>query len=153
MDVIIQNIDPGEMEAQRIIAELDADLVQRYPGEATNGIDVDDFRAAQGYFVVLRANTGGDPIACGAFRPVHTDCVEIKRMYVSAPARGKGYSKLLLRYLEDVARQRGFRGFVLETGVRQPEAIGLYRSMGYFQIPNYGHYARDPNSVCFAKQA
>jgi hypothetical protein len=40
----------------------------------------------------------------------------------------------------------------LETGKRQPEAIGLYKKNGYKLIPNYGQYAEVENSVCFEKE-
>lgn len=40
---------------------------------------------------------------------------------------------------------------VLETGIRQPEAIALYKRSGYVQIPNYGQYLNVENSVCFEK--
>jgi putative acetyltransferase len=78
---------------------------------------------------------------------------EIKRMFVRETFRGRGYSRLILRRLEELAQSHGFRRLVLETGAAQPEAIGLYESAGYVRIPNYGHYAGNPHSVCFAKPA
>ena len=137
-------------EAQALIAALDSDLERRYPGEPTNGIQAPEFEAAGGYFAVV-ATAAGEVIACGAFRAVEAQCVEIKRMFVREDFRRRGVSRTILRHLEEVARERGFRGAVLETGVRQPEAIGLYTSEGYFRIPNYGEYAGSPASVCFAK--
>jgi hypothetical protein len=41
---------------------------------------------------------------------------------------------------------------VLESGERQPEAIGLYAASGYVRIPRFGEYADNLSSVCFAKQ-
>ena len=153
MNPSIEAVSAEGDEAQGLIAQLDADLNRRYPGSPTNGIDAADFAAAGGYFVILRTDPGEPAVACGAFRPVGSDAVEIKRMFVRADFRGRGFSRLILRHLEATARERGYRGFVLETGVEQPEALGLYRAEGYFRIPNYGHYANDPGSVCFAKQA
>jgi hypothetical protein len=40
---------------------------------------------------------------------------------------------------------------VLETGVRQPEAIALYESAGYDAIEPYGFYKNAPLSRCYAK--
>jgi len=40
---------------------------------------------------------------------------------------------------------------VLETGIRQPEAIGLYASSGYIEIPRFGLYRYDPGSRYFGK--
>jgi hypothetical protein len=45
----------------------------------------------------------------------------------------------------------GFGTVRLETGIRQPEAIGLYESQGYLPIPRYGEYAENPLSRCFEK--
>jgi GNAT superfamily N-acetyltransferase len=150
MNFELQAVDVGDAEAQKLMGELDLELNRRYPGVPTNGIDTEEFRAAGGYFVLLRC--GGEAIGCGAFRSVEAGCVEIKRMFVREAHRGHGYSKQILRHLEDVAKSRGFRRFVLETGVRQPEAAGLYVSAGYLSIPNYGRYAGNPDSICFAKE-
>jgi hypothetical protein len=121
--------------ASGLIAELDADLLSRYPGEPINGIDVEEFRAKGGLFVV--AGDGEHLAGCGAFRPYDRDTVEIKRMFV--------------RRLEDEARQRGFRFAVLETGNRQPEAIALYEASGYGRIEPFGPYIGSERSVCFRK--
>jgi GNAT superfamily N-acetyltransferase len=150
MNLEIHTVDAGDAEAQKLMRELDLDLNRRYPGAPTNGIDAAEFRAAGGCFVVLRS--GGEAVGCGAFRPVQADCVEIKRMFVRETYRGRGYSRLILQRLEERAQRRGCRRVVLETGVGQPEAIGLYESSGYLRIPNYGQYAGNPNSVCLAKQ-
>jgi ribosomal protein S18 acetylase RimI-like enzyme len=40
---------------------------------------------------------------------------------------------------------------VLETGVYQEEAIGLYRRVGFNVIDCFGEYADVPTSVCFEK--
>ena len=148
----IENLDPDHLEARRLISDLDADLIMRYPGEVPHGIDAVEFRAANGYFAVLREAGDLPAVACGAFRPVRSDCVEIKRMYVAAGFRGQGYAKAILYHLEKIALERGFTTFVLETGIKQPEAIGLYRRLGYFGIPAYGEYVENPNSVCFQKR-
>jgi len=153
MNGVIENVDADNPDAQRLIAKLDLDMSQRYPGEPTKGIDVADFRATGGYFVVVRVAESKEAVACGAFRPVSPHCVEMKRMFVRSSYRRQGYARTILRHLEDVARSKGYRGFVLETGAGNPKAIALYEAAGYFRIPNYGHYACNPKSACFAKQA
>ena len=55
---------------------------------------------------------------------------EIKRMYVVAAARGAGFARQMLAFLERTAGDRGARWVLLETGSKQPEAIALYRSAG-----------------------
>jgi len=76
---------------------------------------------------------------------------EIKRMYVKKEARGKGLSKLILLDLESKAKEMNYKRIVLETGVRQPEAINLYEKFGYKRMKCYGRFADDPESVCYEK--
>lgn len=89
------------------------------------------------------------PVGCGAFKPFETDAVEIKRMYTQPKHRGKGVGRIVLNELKSWAKELNYHRVVLETGVRQPEAIGLYTSQGFEQIPNYGQYKGMENSLCF----
>ncbi len=91
------------------------------------------------------------PVGCGCFKQFGGDKVEIKRMYVSSDYRGKGISKLILGELEAWAKDLGFTKAILETGLKQAEAIGLYSKYGYHKIENYGQYKNLPNSLCFEK--
>jgi putative acetyltransferase len=78
--------------------------------------------------------------------------MEVKRMYTSPESRGKGTAAQVLNELEKWAAELYCKKCVLETGKRQPEAIGLYQKGGYKIIPNYGQYAGIENSVCFEKE-
>ena len=53
--------------------------------------------------------------------------------------------------LEDLARDLGYDGLRLATGVRQPEAIALYEASGFTSVPPYGKYVGDPLSRCYQK--
>ncbi len=153
MAIRCEVVDPGEARAQGLIAELDADIMCRYPGEATNGIDPEEFRASGGVFLI--ATSDGADAGCGAFRPVtlrgFSNTAEIKRMYVRTAFRGKGVAKVVLGDLEDRAAARGFANTILETGLRMKEAIALYRRSGYTVIDNYGQFVGNPESVCMTK--
>jgi GNAT superfamily N-acetyltransferase len=140
---------PGSAAAQRLIAALDDDIVRRYPGEPTNGIDVAEFDAAGGVFVVCYVDD--IPVACGAFRPFEGSA-EIKRMYVIPVLRGRGLARAMLAFLEAEAVRRGYARAILETGQRMSEALGLYRSEGWREISQFGPYVGDPKSICFEKR-
>jgi GNAT superfamily N-acetyltransferase len=86
----------------------------------------------------------GTALGCGALRALGDGVAEVKRMYVVPAARGRGVSRAVLGALEDAARERGWTTLRLETGPRQPEAIGLYVSAGYGPIQAFGAYAGDP---------
>ena len=77
--------------------------------------------------------------------------MEIKRMYTSPESRGKGIASSVLSELEGWASELSYEKCILETGKKQPEAIGLYEKNGYKTIPNYGQYAGIENSLCFEK--
>ncbi len=94
----------------------------------------------------------GRPAGCGAIKQYAPGAAEVKRMYVPPGFRRKGIAGAVLAELERWARELSFATCVLETGKKQPEAIGLYRKHGYRVIPNYGQYAGVDNSVCFEKE-
>ena len=90
-------------------------------------------------------------MACGAFKEFNEDSVEIKRMFVQPDFRGKGIASKALKVLEDWAKELNYSYAVLETGLRQPEAIALYKKNNYTVIDNYAPYEYMDNSVCFRK--
>ena len=90
----------------------------------------------------------GVAVGMGGWRRYGTGGVgEIKRMFVRESARGRGLARLLLAHLESTGVEAGIRRFVLETGLEQPEAIALYRSSGFDDVPPFGHYADYDDSV------
>jgi GNAT superfamily N-acetyltransferase len=148
--ITIDDVSPSSAEAVALIAELDAELGARYPGLAAHGLRDRDL--ANPLTVFLIGRFGGDSVACGATRRVEDGVAEIKRMYVRPEMRGRGFSKQMLRALEERARTDGVRRLILETGNRQPEAVSLYQSLGYTAIPAYGEFKDSPNSRCFEKK-
>ena len=147
-------VDPGRVLA----TEMWADMAIRYADDPTapepKG-DTDDLHPEQlapptGRFIIVY--DAGEPIACGAIRRHDDETAEIKRMWVRPTARGRGVARLILDELESSAVRIGYRATVLETGVRQPEALALYESHGYTPIPNYGFYKESPLSRCYRKR-
>jgi GNAT superfamily N-acetyltransferase len=91
------------------------------------------------------------PVGCGAIKEYSEDIAEVKRMSVPLELRGQGIGLKVLEELELWARELNYSHLILETGKKQPEAIGLYQKSGYTVIPNYGQYAEVENSVCMKK--
>lgn len=85
------------------------------------------------------------PVGCGALK-LHTGApAELKRMWVAPEARGLGLGRRLLRELERYAQDAGARVVRLETNRALREAIHLYQSSGYREVPAfndepYAHY-------------
>jgi len=100
---------------------------------------------------VVVAYEDGEAAGCGAIKEYAEGVTEIKRMFVRAERRGRGIAGKILAELETWAKELNFSECVLETGLKQPEAIALYQKSGYKTIPNYGQYAGVENSVCMKK--
>ncbi|WP_400080450.1 GNAT family N-acetyltransferase [Winogradskyella sp. R77965] len=100
---------------------------------------------------VVIAYLNDKPAGCGAFKAFNKTSVEIKRMYTSTETRGKGIATQILNELEDWAKELGFSSCVLETGIRQTEAVQFYKKNLYKITPNYGQYLGIENSLCFEK--
>jgi GNAT superfamily N-acetyltransferase len=100
---------------------------------------------------IVVAYIENQPIGCGAFKEFNQGCVEIKRMFTIPETRGKGVATLILKELENWATQLGYSSCILETGIRQTEAVALYKKNLYNITPNYGQYAGIKNSLCFEK--
>ena len=92
------------------------------------------------------------PVGCGAFKAYNNSSVEIKRMYTSPIARNKGIASAILKDLEDWAKELNIKSTLLETGLKQTEAVKFYKKNNYKIIPNFGQYAGVENSVCFLKE-
>ena len=98
------------------------------------------------------ATVANDIVGCGGIW-LHDDYAEIKRVYVTPRGRGLGLAKKIMARLEDEVRAAGLSLARLETGIHQPEALGLYRALGYSDCGPFGDYpADDPNSVFMEKR-
>jgi len=143
----ILRTDSENQDFIKLVKYLDTDLVER---------DGDDHYAQFNkidrikHAVVLYDKE--KPVGCGAIKEYEPDVVEIKRMYTSPESRGKGIATKILTELESWAAELSYEKCILETGIKQPEAIRLYKKSGYKLIPNYGQYADAKNSLCFEKQ-
>ena len=152
MDPVIEIIpvtapDDGILE---MVEKLDALMNGLYPPESTHLTPPEELSAGANRFFAVKVD--GKLMGCGGFRVVGRDYAEIKRMYVDPSARGLGLAKALLNRLESESRLLGVLEMKLETGIFQPEAIGLFERCGYTQCPVFGDYPKnDPYSSFMRK--
>ncbi|HEX4697788.1 MAG TPA: GNAT family N-acetyltransferase [Actinomycetes bacterium] len=135
--------------AATLVAEVQQEYVRRYGGHDETPVDPDEFAPPDGTFLVARY--GAVTIGCAGMRRHDASTVEVKRMFVRAEHRRRGHARRLLRALEDLAREQGYRRVILETGLAQPEAIALYARAGYLPVEGFGHYRDAALSRSFAK--
>ncbi|WP_405094789.1 GNAT family N-acetyltransferase [Micromonospora sp. NBC_01412] len=139
-------------ESQRLVRAALTDLGQRYGGSGDDTpVDAVEFEPPGGAFLV--AYLAGEPVGCGGWRS-HGDAgdtAELKRMYTSPVARGRGVARAVLVAVERSAREHGRKRLILECGDKQPEAIAMYTSAGYERIPNFGYYKDAPGCLSFGR--
>lgn len=134
---------------EALITALDKGLWERYPELkfdywGNNVIEINP------NVVIVYCNNKA--VACGCFKEYDKNTIEIKRMFVSPEARGKGMAQKVLRELELWARNLGYDTSVLETLCQQKEAIALYQKVGYAIVDNYEPYVGLEKSICMRKQ-
>lgn len=142
-------------DAAALVARVQEEYAERYGSPDESPVDPTVFDPPEGLFLV--GYDDGVPVATGAWRrsPVQAlggnSAVELKRMFVVAEHRGRGLARAVLAELERSAFAAGHDLAVLETGLKQPEAIALYASEGYAAIPGFGFYAHAALARSFGK--
>lgn len=140
---------PRQSEVLRLVDALDAEMTPLYPPESNHLMDIEALCAPAVRFLVARLD--GDAVGCGALRHDAAGYGEVKRMYVRPSARGRHVGRAILERIEWEAQAAGLAYLRLETGHRQPAALGLYRSAGFRERGPFGDYQEDPLSVFLEK--
>jgi GNAT superfamily N-acetyltransferase len=140
------SIHPDFLE---LVKHLDADLALR-DGELMT-VFFGQHNHVPNLSTVLIAYKNKSPVGCGAFKRFNDETVEVKRMFVFEHERSQGIASKILQGLELWAKELGNKVCILETGIKQPEAIRLYEKNNYHYIPNFPPYVGVKESVCFKK--
>jgi ribosomal protein S18 acetylase RimI-like enzyme len=148
MDLEIVITESKNEDFANLIKQLDADLSKRY-GELLKQYDKHNKVDYINYMIV--AYKENVPVACGAFKRLNADSAELKRIFVVMEHRRQGLAKLIVSKLEELARNKGFKYALLETGIKQYEAIALYKNNGFEVIENFEPYIGNVNSICMRK--
>ena len=148
MPIQILRTDSDNADFRKLVVLLDDELAMR-DGEE-HGFYA-QFNKIDRIREVVVAYENNLAVGCGAIKQYEPNIAEIKRMYVREEKRGRGIAGKILAELEIWAKELNFLECILETGLKQPEAIRLYQKSGYEIIPNYGQYAGVENSVCMRK--
>ena len=151
MSEIVPELEsPRQPDVARLLEALDAYQSSLYPLESNHFLDVEALAAPSIRFFVARR--GPEALGCGALRIDGAAYGELKRMFVAPAARGTRLGRCILERIEEEARREGLAWLRLETGIHQPEALGLYRSAGYVEREAFGEYKPDPLSVFMEKR-
>jgi putative acetyltransferase len=148
----IEALDPLSAPAAHLLTLSDAYMASLYPAESNHMESPSALALPNVLF--LGAYLDGELAGCGAVKLMHDDGSygEIKRVYVLEAYRGRGLSKQLMQALEAHLIEQQIPLARLETGISQPEALGLYEKLGYQYRAPFGSYLLDPLSVFMEKR-
>ena len=141
---------PRQDDVIALIRQSDALMQSLYPAESNHLVDIESL--SRPHVHVFVAREAGRALGCGAFVLGENGQAEMKRVFVDPAARGKGIARALMEALEHEAAKLGVTLMQLETGIRQPEAIALYRKSGYAERGPFGSYKPDPLSLFMEKR-
>ena len=149
--LVIKKVIPGDnADVLKLIGELDEELLQRYPASSIHTLDLDKITNENGVFLVGYISEVA--VGCCSVCEIEPGVGEVKRVFVKPQYRRKGIAERMMESLEEQAAECGFKLLRIEAGDKQPEAIAMYRKLGYYGIPKYGEYINDPNSLCMEKR-
>lgn len=149
--LVIAEETPDQPAVLAFFGASEAYMGALYPAESNHFAPVQTLLQPNVRFLVART-ADGRAVGCGAIVKSGDGTAEIKRMWIEPDARGLRLGVRLLDALIDLARADSLHALRLETGIHQPEAIGLYRRAGFVEIPPFAEYQPDPLSLFMEKR-
>jgi DNA-binding MarR family transcriptional regulator/GNAT superfamily N-acetyltransferase len=135
----IRQVDPAHADARQCFRayfdELDRRADSGFDPEVSSLAAPAELRPPAG--CVLIAYLRAEPVGCGAVKHRPGNVAELKRLWVASSARGLGLGRRLLTELEALGRAAGARSARLDTNSALVEALALYRSAGYREVPRF----------------
>lgn len=132
-------VHPRSGPARECLTQYFAELDRRFENgfDADLGLPTDDADFTAPHGAVLVATLGDQPVGTASLRIEAGDVAHLKRMWVSPAVRGVGLGRMLLDRAERAAAELGANIIQLETNDALAEAIALYRSAGYREVPPF----------------
>ena len=132
-------VERADAEVSLVLQEaFFADIAARYPGwepASSQSVGPSDLAPPDGIWLV--AYRDGRAIGCGGLQRLDAEIGEVRRIFLDQTERGRGTGRRLLVELEEHARRHGYKRVRLTTGDRQPEALRMFHSAGYKEIPPF----------------
>ncbi|CDZ49939.1 GNAT family N-acetyltransferase [Neorhizobium galegae] len=150
MTVTIAIEPPRQAGVLKLLELSDAYAASLYPTESNHMVDVATLEGPGVSFFVAR--DGGTILGCGALVEAGDGTGEIKRMFIDEAARGLKLGRRLMEAILERCGELHLSAIRLETGIHQPQAIGLYRAYGFSEIGPFSNYQPDPLSIFMEKR-
>jgi putative acetyltransferase len=150
MTVTIAIEPPRQAGVLKLLELSNAYAASLYPTESNHMVDVATLEGPGVAFFVAR--DGDTILGCGALVEAGDGTGEIKRMFIDEAARGLKLGRRLMDAILERGGELHLSAIRLETGIHQPQAIGLYRAYGFSEIGPFSNYRPDPLSIFMEKR-
>ena len=147
--LIVEQGDPRAPQATALLQASHALMERLFPPEDNHYLSIDALCTPDIRFFIARE--GETVLGCAALAN-KGDYGEVKSMFVSEDARGKGVADALMRQLEDCARELDLSVMRLETGDLLHAAHRLYERHGFVKCGPFGNYQANKTSVFMEKR-
>ena len=147
--LIVEQGDPRAPQATALLQASHALMERLFPPEDNHYLSIDALCTPDIRFFIARE--GDTVLGCAALAN-KGDYGEVKSMFVSEDARGKGVADALLRQLEDYARELDLPVMRLETSDLLHAAHRLYERHGFVKCEPFGGYVANKTSVFMEKR-
>lgn len=149
-EIELRQVEADETGISTLLCRSRDLMASLYPAASNHSLANDQLLSSSCHLVA--AYIGGSPVGCGAvIISGDGDYGEIKSLYVSKSHRRRGIAGKIMKALESHIATYNISVARLETGIRQSEALGLYRDLGYVERGPFGKYLADPNSIFMEK--
>lgn len=146
--IVIEPTSPRAPGAKALLEQSHALMLSLFSPETCHFLDLDALEAENIH--LFAARIGEEMLGTGALA-VKDGYGEVKSMFTSEAARGKGIADALLRQIEDAAREQGLSTLRLETGNVLYAAHRLYERHGFSFCGPFGDYKEVPESLFMEK--
>ncbi len=146
--LIVEEADPRAPGPRALLEASHALMQATFPPEENYFLNIDEL--CQPDIVFFAARNGETILGTGALA-IKDGYGEVKSMFTSDAARGRGVASALLRAIEDTARERDLPTLKLETGDPLKSAVRLYERHGFTRCAIFGDYAPNQSSVYMEK--
>lgn len=96
----------------------------------------DQYSRPEGVIYIIY-NLENLPIGCFGIRKLENSICELKRMYLKEDYRGLGFGKKMMEKAIEAGKEMRYQKMRLDTLSTMNTAIGLYKSVGFYEIESY----------------
>ncbi|MGK7752620.1 MULTISPECIES: GNAT family N-acetyltransferase [unclassified Roseovarius] len=146
--LIVEIANPSSPGPRALLEQSHALMRELFPPEDNYALDIEELRGPDIRFYAAR--DGAQTLGTGALA-LKRGYAEVKSMFTSEAARGRGVAAAILRALEDEARGEDIPVLRLETADALGAAIRLYERHGFARCGIFGDYRPNTTSVFMEK--